>query len=130
MTSSELVARADLSALLPKYDSAGERWWATYGPLLIAGDAHQPVALTLAHPLAFAVPGGRYTPDFLHILQDGRLVLVEIKGSKRQPNYRDARSKLRAAAELYPWAAWVEARVDGRGACEIEWLREVTCCAS
>ena len=126
MPSSELAARADLTALLPQYDSAGERWWATYGPLLIASDAHQPVALTQHHALTFTLPGGRYTPDFLHILADGRLVLVEVKGSRRQSNYRDARSKLRAAAELYPWAAWVEARVDGRGACEIEWLREVT----
>lgn len=100
------------------------------GAILIGEDLSCPVQLTLYEPLSFNIPGGSYRPDFLHILQDGRLVLVEIKGSKRQPNYRDARSKLRAAAELYPWAAWVEARVDGRGACEIEWLREVTCCAS
>lgn len=122
----KLTARADLSRMISPYRSRNEEWWAAMGPILLGSEIGCQVQLTLYEPLTFKLPGGNYRPDFLHILEDGRLVLVEIKGSRRQPNYRDARSKLRAAAELYAWAAWVEARVDGRGACEIEWLREVT----
>ena len=37
-----------------------------------------------------------------------------------QKGYRDARSKLRAAADVYRWLTWFEVRVDGRGGFELE----------
>jgi hypothetical protein len=106
-----IQARADLAALLPAFDSKAEAWWERCGSLLIMGELDQRVALTQYHPVTFRLPGGSYTPDFLHILADGRLVFVEIKGSTHQKNYRDARSKLRATAELYAWATFYEAIV-------------------
>jgi len=115
-----VIARANLAALLPRYDSQAEVWWATHGALLIADELNTAVALTEYHALTWHVPGGSYTPDFTHILADGRLVQVEIKGSRAQRGYRDARSKLRAAASRYPWATWFEARLDGRGGFELE----------
>lgn len=58
----------------------------------------------------FKIPGGGYTPDWC-ILIDGQWVFVENKASKKQANYRDARSKLRAAAALNPWFRFYEVRL-------------------
>ncbi len=115
--STPIVARANVAHLAPAYDSQGEQWWANYGALLLAAELGAPVVLTQYHPLTFHLPGGSYTPDFMHIMADGRLVVIEVKGSRKQPNYRDARSKLRAAQALYPWATWYEARI-ARQTCE------------
>lgn len=68
---------------------------------------------------SFKLPGGVYTPDFFYILEDGQRVHVEVKGSKRQPNYRDARSKIRIAATLYWWDVFCEVRWENR-----EWTVE------
>jgi hypothetical protein len=116
----EIMARANLAALIPQYDSKAEEWWAQYGPLLMADELRQSVVLTQYHALTFHIPGGSYTPDFLHILADGTQVQVEVKGSKQQRNYRDARSKLRAAADVFRWLTWYEVRVGARGAFELE----------
>ena len=115
-----ITARANLAAFAPAFDSKAEVWWDAYGALLIAQECGQAVALTLYHPVTFRLPGETYTPDFLHILQDGALVFVEIKGSTRQKNYRDARSKLRAAAEVFAWVTFYEAIVNGQGCDKLE----------
>jgi hypothetical protein len=115
-----LLARADVRRLIPQYDSRGEEWYARIGYLLTGDELGSEVVLTQYHALKVNLPGGSYEPDFLHILADGRLVIVEVKGSREQKGYRDARAKLRAAADLYRWATWLEIRADGRGACELE----------
>lgn len=69
--------------------------------------------------VSFHLPGGSYTPDFLYLLGSGQQVYVEIKGSRKQANYRDARSKLRGAATLNPWFWFYEARL-ARNAWEFE----------
>ncbi|MBX3004538.1 MAG: hypothetical protein KF821_01775 [Anaerolineales bacterium] len=109
-----ITARALLDFAGREYRSRAERRWASEGQILIAELFHTPVEVTLYEPMSFSVPGGRYTPDFLHILSTGEQVFVEIKGSRRQTNYRDARSKLRAAAEVYPYFHWVEALAPSR----------------
>ena len=91
------------------YRSDAERAWANQGAHYLAMEYACPVAVTYYEPFTIKLPGGKYTPDFLHILANGTIVFVEIKGSRKQPNYRDARSKLRAAAEIHPWADWIEA---------------------
>jgi hypothetical protein len=107
----------DIAALLPRYDSAAEEWWARYGALLLASELGQEIVLTQYHPMTFHLPGGTYTPDFLHVSGDGKLYIIEIKGSRAQKNYRDARAKLRAAADLYRWATFYEALI-GRNGCQ------------
>jgi hypothetical protein len=104
-----ITARALLDFASQDYKSKAERHWAANGPLLIADEFFTAVAVTLYEPISFSLPGGRYTPDFLHILATGEMVFVEIKATRKQKNYRDARSKLRAAAELYPYFYFVEA---------------------
>lgn len=78
------------------------------------------------------LPGGSYTPDWSFLLDNGQWVRVEIKASKMQPGYKDARSKLRAAASLNPWDTFYEyrnqTRAEGGGWClelvkpDKEWL--------
>ena len=58
----------------------------------------------------FSLPGANYTPDWSYLLDDNTWAHVEIKASKFQPGYKDARSKLRAAASLNPWARFYEFR--------------------
>lgn len=106
----------DIEKLLPVFDSRSEAWWHEYGTLILADHLQVGIVLMQYHPVTFSLPGGTYTPDFLHVTADGHIIIVEIKGSKRQHNYRDARSKLRAAADLYRWATFFEAIVSG-GVC-------------
>lgn len=103
-----ITAKALLEFAGKEYKSNGERRWANEGAAIIHTEFMAPVAVTLYEPISFNVPGGRYTPDFLHILSTGEMVFVEIKATRLQKNYRDARSKLRAAAEVYPYFHWVE----------------------
>ena len=74
--------------------------------------------------ITFSLPGGSYTPDWCFLLDNGKWVRVEIKASKMQPGYKDARSKLRAAASLNPWDLFYEYRrrrvIDGGG-----WILEL-----
>jgi hypothetical protein len=60
--------------------------------------------------VTFSLPGGSYTPDWSFRMDDGSWVRVEIKASKMQPGYKDARSKLRATASLNPWDTFYEFR--------------------
>lgn len=57
--------------------------------------------------MSFKLPGGSYTPDFSVLLNTGVWVHFEAKGSHFQSNFKDSRSKLRAAASLNPWAEFV-----------------------
>ena len=112
------TARAKLP-IADGYKSDVERAWATTGAHYLMTLYLCPVAVMYYEPLSVNLPGGRYTPDFLAIMENGLLVFVECKGSKSQRGYRDARAKLRAAAALCPWAEWVEAR-GGGGRFEVE----------
>ena len=107
----------DIARLAPTFDSAAEEWWHKYGTLLLTDRLGEGIALTQYHAFTLHLPGGSYTPDFLHVTSDGRMLIVEVKGSTKQRNYRDARSKLRAAAELYRWAVFYEVIVT-KGGCE------------
>ena len=102
-----ITAKALLDFTQDRYKSVYEEIWASEGALLIADLFITPVAITLYEPISFHVPGGRYTPDFQHILQTGEIVFVEIKATRFQKNFRDAHSKLRAAAEVYPYYHWI-----------------------
>ncbi len=65
------------------------------------------------------LPGARYTPDWNFLMDDGRWVRVEIKASSFQLQYKDSRSKIRAAAALNPWDDFYEYKMipkkDGGG---------------
>lgn len=81
------------------------------------------VFLERIRPMSFHLPGGSYTPDFYYLMNDGSRIVVEVKGSKFQSNYRDARGKLRAAATLNPDHVFVEAMANKE--CENGWSLEV-----
>ena len=116
-------AKAQLSRIMSPYRSKAEEAWAVIGSMWIEDEFKLKVARELYEPFSFNLPGGSYTPDFLYILEDGSMVFCEVKGSKLQKNYRDARSKLRAAAELHPWFFWTQATQAGRGAWDFEVIK-------
>ncbi len=142
MTSPLILARADVRKLMPTFRSAEERWWHTHGALVIGNEFGADVLRTFYEPASWAIPGGTYKPDWLHVLADGRLVFVETKAlilknkiidradgtsevkqvhnSRAQHGYRDARLRLRSAAECYGFFVWVEARIGKHGEHEIE----------
>lgn len=98
---------ANMDALIPRYKSKAEEDYAIFGAAMIHQELGKVVELTMYEPMAFYIPGGRYRPDFMHILEDGKIVFVEVKGSKKQKNYRDSRAKLRAAAEVFSFFTWI-----------------------
>lgn len=102
----------DACAWNQRYDSKLEAEFADTGYKSViwqyVGSVRLPTTL-LHHPMRLYLPGGSYSPDFL--LQIGTfLFLIECKGSRKQKNYRDARSKLRAAAAIYKMFRFIEVR--------------------
>jgi hypothetical protein len=93
--------------------SKSEADWVAGAKMLIEDEFKVGVAFAGYEWMTFKLPGGSYTPDWDYMLADGRWVFVEVKGSKLQPNYRDARSKLRACATLNPWFIFMEAITSG-----------------
>ena len=120
-------AVADMTKLIPHYDSREEEAWAHDGALWVQSVLGHAIAVSFYHPLTFHLAGESYTPDWMCIFTDGRIAFFEIKGSRKQKGYRDARSKLRAAAALFPCFAYYEALVTldhGQIAdCQIEEIR-------
>lgn len=87
-----------------------ESRWMDYGGIVISSIVNLPVVKTIYEPFSLNIPGGGYTPDFLHILGDGSIMIVETKGNIRMKNARDSRTKFRAAAEVFAFFSfvWVE----------------------
>src|SRR3990167_891609 len=98
-----VTAVADLAAIVSPYKSKLEELWSREGNLILLADLGEQTAVQLYEPWTLRLIGATYKVDFVHILESGRIVCVEVKASSRQANYRDARSKLRAAAEMHPW---------------------------
>jgi hypothetical protein len=88
-------------------------WSNGIGKILIESETNNRVIFTGYEWYTFKLPGGSYTPDYNYLMENGLWVMVEIKHGKHQPNYRDARSKLRAAAALNPWFVFYECRCEG-----------------
>ena len=103
--------KLDTDALTPQYRSKTEQRFADLAMAECYGQFGVYPLVIRYEPMRFKIPGGHYTPDFELVLPD-RDVFIEVKGSKHQKNYRDARSKLRAAAEMYPERTWCEYRMD------------------
>ena len=103
-----MQAQADAESLTPRYKSGSEQQFSLLGAAILREAFDVSVAAMFYEPVRWKIPGGHYTPDWLAIMENGTVIFVEIKGSRKQRNYRDARSKLRAAAELYPFFTWCE----------------------
>jgi hypothetical protein len=82
-------------------ESREEMRWQTMGIPLLEEYYEQPVVLWKPKAISFLLPGGRYSPDFFYIFEDGLRLHVEVKGSTFQAGYRDSRAKMRVAATLY-----------------------------
>lgn len=93
-----------------RYKSGLEKRWGAFGPALISDEFGSPVIETKYEPFSLNMSGGSYTPDFMHVLEDGRIVIVETKGNMRMKNARDSRTKFRAVANDFSifYFVWVE----------------------
>ena len=94
----------------PAYKSKLEAKWAVIGPTIVSEQFGTPVVRTMYEPFSLNLSGGSYTPDFLHLLSDGRIVVVETKGSRYIRSTADSRSKFRAAAVDFSmfYFVWVD----------------------
>lgn|SRR5574340_836437 len=92
-------------ALAPTFDSQleADRAHYLYG-LQLAGDVK--VYVHHPFPVPLAKKGLSYTPDFLVWWADGRITVEEVKGSLKQKNARDSRSRLKMAADKFPMFEW------------------------
>ena len=109
----EVISQTPVPVSVERLKGGAENEWADSQHVAYIQDYFQsPVMFWGYEWVSFHLPGGSYTPDFMYVLQTGRIVFLEIKGSKRQANYRDARSKLRGAATLNPWFMFCECRID------------------
>ncbi len=94
---------------MPNFRSKIEEEYSALCDILIHEWLNVKVLLTQYEPIIFNLPGGlKYTPDFLHILEDQRILLVEVKNSKKQKGYRVTRNKIITAAALFPYFLWAE----------------------
>lgn len=87
--------------LLLKAESLEESRWQVMGVPLIENHFGKKVVAWKPKAVSYTLPGGRYSPDFYYILEDGERINVEVKGSTYQRGYRDSIAKMRAAATLY-----------------------------
>jgi hypothetical protein len=129
----EAPLRFDTASLPPKFDSKLEELWYAEGWLWLASEFGDAVVRTWYHPLTLHLPGMNYTPDFQHVLSDGRMLFVECKArivtdvvrelkdgtaqvrqinaASKQRGYRATRLALHAAQAFWPWAVWCEVRI-------------------
>lgn len=96
--------------------STHENQWQRIGASVLSQEIGSPVIWEGYEWIAFRVPGGIYTPDFMYIFENGEIAFTEVKGSKRQKGYVTTRQKLRATATLNPWFYFFE--VVGKG---VDW---------
>ena len=108
----QIKARATVKGLKPyhPYDSKTEQQFAKVGTILLYGFLDKKIVHLEYHPIQFVLLGEIYEIDFLAIAADGEQFFVECKGTNESKNYRDARSKLRAAAARFPFWNFIEAR--------------------
>lgn len=104
----------DVLKFLQSGRSQTEIEWRRIGDLLISEKMGSNPVFVGYEWISFRLPGGSYTPDIAYLFESGKWAFVEIKGSRTQKNYRDARSKLRAVACLNPWFEFYEARNEKR----------------
>ncbi len=95
------------------------------GHFLLNDYVASPISALMYEWITLNIPGGKYTPDFFVLFEDGTIGFVEVKqeattrsGKKYYAgsSYRDSRSKLRAAAELNPWFRFFMAVYNSRDA--------------
>lgn len=94
----ELKSRAEL-----KWDKEGEHVIETVFGQGVVWSAYEPFKLHIGNTW--------YRVDFGHQLDNGNMVLVEVKESPFQPNIRDSITRVLVSSGLFPMFEWVIAFV-------------------
>lgn len=106
MTNPELKALVDFANR--PYDSRIEEEWHNSGSIYLVHYFNQNCIRTDYQPITFNLPGKiSYTPDFLHILADGRVIICEIKNSPKNKGYQTTLNKIKTAQEIYPYFIYI-----------------------
>jgi len=94
----KLTARPEALKAEPTFKSKTEaRAWREWAPTVGA-------ALMLYEPITLHLMGGRYTPDFVFVFENGEVFLVEVKGSwQAYQSGRSSKRSLKQAAEEFAW---------------------------
>ena len=109
------AAVANIRALDPPKRSKVESAWEQVGPVYIAAEFEARVVWTAYEPVSLRLPGGWYKVDFVHVLETGQMVFVEVKSRRGGYGYTNSRTKIHAAAEVYPFWTFVQATGNSRG---------------
>jgi len=110
-------ARANVAALKPQYRSKVEEAWADIGAIYIAAEFDARVVWQMYEPATLTLsfkPRATYMPDFLYILETGQVVFVEVKSRKGGRGYTATRSRIRIAADRFPFFTFVQATGSGK----------------
>jgi hypothetical protein len=102
-------ALAGMAKYLLKGVSKEEIQWRQAGTPLLEEMCEEKVVMVQHPSLTYPIPGGHYTADFLYFMASGLRINVEVKGSKFQKGYKDARARMRAAASLHPYDRFIMA---------------------
>jgi len=106
------VMYEQVESYLKAAESNEERRFRSFGKALIERMFGREVIFTGRAWFKFQLPGVVYTGDWYYLLDNGRWVIVEVKGSKLQSGYRDARTKLSICATLNPWFTFIQVLPD------------------
>jgi len=119
MTPARVPAIANLAALTPAYKSKTEGYWADIGHVYIADEFDARVVHSHYEPFNINLGGHYWKPDFLHILETGQQIIVEVKGTKRHKGFATSLIKIKDAARMFPYWTFVLA-VGGAKGFELE----------
>ena len=116
-----LLATAIIEMVNPRFRSQVEQAWDLFGDKLLQDDLGIKPLMRIYEAMSFNIAGRRYTPDFIHILENGWIVVVECKGSRHMKSYRDSRLRWNICSELYSFFVWAWADQDKNGIWTIEY---------
>lgn len=109
MADVDIIGLGDVSKFYPKFKSKAEADWWHIGRAIIKDHCGLETKVLLYEPITFNLPGGKYTPDFLHLMEGGSHIFVETKGTRKMGSYRSSRIQWRGAAKIHPWYTWIMA---------------------
>ncbi len=108
MTQPQIELKALVDFANRPYDSRIEEKWVTSGNIYLQDFFNATCIRTDYQPITFNLPGPiQYTPDFLHILADGRVIICEIKNSPKNKGHQTTLNKIKTAQEIYPYFIYI-----------------------
>lgn len=84
-----------------EYKSKSENKWAIEGDKVVAELVGEAVICSYYEGVTFIVGSLKYTPDFMHMTQSGKIIFVEVKDSRFGRSYQASITRLKATAAKF-----------------------------